>query len=79
MVSYSTRELDKCASAVIIKKKMSQLVRIALVALQLLLLSSIVDADAVLDLWTKGQPSLDAQLAKSTTCSKDKLQIRKEW
>lgn len=59
--------------------KMSRLARIALVALQILLLSSIVDADAVLDLWTKGQPSLDAQLAKSTTCSKDKLQIRKEW
>ncbi|ETS85773.1 hypothetical protein PFICI_03798 [Pestalotiopsis fici W106-1] len=58
---------------------MSRLVRIAVVALQLWLLSSVVNADAVLDLWTKGQPSLDAQLAKSTTCTKEKLQIRKEW
>ncbi|KAK6081671.1 tyrosinase central domain protein [Seiridium cupressi] len=58
---------------------MLRLVSLVLLTLQLLLLPSLANADAVLDLWTKGQPALDAQLAKSTTCSKDKLQIRKEW
>lgn len=43
------------------------------------LLCGFVHADAVLDLWTKGLPSLEAQLAKSATCTKDKLQVRKEW
>ncbi|KAK9779185.1 hypothetical protein SCAR479_04052 [Seiridium cardinale] len=58
---------------------MLRLVSFVLLTLQLLLLPRLDNADAVLDLWTKGQPALNAQLAKSTTCSKDKLQIRKEW
>ncbi|KAM0820779.1 hypothetical protein AB5N19_06599 [Seiridium cardinale] len=58
---------------------MLRLVSFVLVTLQLLLLPILVNADAVLGLWIKGQLALDAQLAKSTTCPKDKLQIRKEW
>jgi tyrosinase len=42
-------------------------------------LSTLCAADAVTDLQTKGRAAVDAQLAKSTTCSKDKLQVRKEW
>ncbi|KAH6653851.1 hypothetical protein BKA67DRAFT_676399 [Truncatella angustata] len=58
---------------------MTRIISFVLFTVQLLLFSSIVKADAVLDLWTKGLPSLEAQLAKSKTCTKDKLQIRKEW
>jgi len=36
-------------------------------------------ADAVNDLEAKGRPALDAAMAKSTTCSKDKLAVRREW
>ena len=36
-------------------------------------------ADAVGDLQTKGRAALDAQLAKSTTCTSGKLMVRKEW
>ncbi|KAH7125506.1 hypothetical protein B0J11DRAFT_308009 [Dendryphion nanum] len=43
------------------------------------LLSALCAADAVSDLQTKGRPALDAQLAKSKTCTKDKLQVRREW
>jgi tyrosinase len=42
-------------------------------------LSTLCAADAVSDLQTKGRAAFDAQLAKSTTCTKDKLQVRKEW
>ncbi|KUJ22160.1 Di-copper centre-containing protein [Mollisia scopiformis] len=45
----------------------------------LLLFATLVSADAVLDLQTKGKPALLAQLAKSTTCTKDKIMVRKEW
>ena len=44
-----------------------------------LLLAGLVSADAVKDLQDKGRAALDAQLAKSTTCTKAKLQIRREW
>lgn len=43
------------------------------------LLSTLCAADAVSDLQTKGRTQVNAQLAKSTTCTKDKLQVRKEW
>ncbi|OAA60536.1 putative domain, di-copper centre [Niveomyces insectorum RCEF 264] len=36
-------------------------------------------ADAVLDLQKKGRPQLDAAIAKSKTCTKEKLEIRREW
>lgn len=52
---------------------------IALLAVPWLLLASLVSGDAVLDLQNKGRPSIDAQLAKSKTCTKDKLQVRREW
>ncbi|KAF2112630.1 hypothetical protein BDV96DRAFT_648882 [Lophiotrema nucula] len=42
-------------------------------------LSPLCAADAVSDLQTKGRAAVDAQIAKSTTCTKDKLQVRKEW
>ncbi|KAF2875087.1 hypothetical protein BDV95DRAFT_307940 [Massariosphaeria phaeospora] len=41
--------------------------------------SALCAADAVGDLQTKGRAAIDAQLAKSATCKKDKLQVRKEW
>ncbi|KAI1815974.1 Di-copper centre-containing protein [Poronia punctata] len=47
--------------------------------LNLLLLAASVYGDAVSDLWDQGNPALEAQLAKSTTCTKDKLQVRREW
>jgi len=43
------------------------------------LLLALCSADAVSDLQTKGRAAFDAQLAKSKTCTKDKLQVRKEW
>jgi tyrosinase len=57
---------------------MLRLAALAFLAVQLML-CGFVYADAVLDLWTKGLPSLEAQLAKSTTCTKSNLQVRKEW
>jgi tyrosinase len=42
-------------------------------------LSALCAADAVGDLQTKGRAALDAQLAKSKTCTKEKLQVRREW
>jgi tyrosinase len=51
--------------------------------IQLLILTFIqiqtTSADAVGDLQTKGRAALDAQLAKSTTCTSGKLMVRKEW
>jgi tyrosinase len=58
---------------------MLRLVTFALFVAQWLLFSQLVNGDAVLDLWTKGLPALEAQLAKSKTCTKDKVQVRKEW
>ncbi|KAF2751134.1 Di-copper centre-containing protein [Sporormia fimetaria CBS 119925] len=42
-------------------------------------LSTLCAADAVSDLQNSGRAALDAQLAKSATCTKDKLQVRREW
>jgi tyrosinase len=36
-------------------------------------------ADALGDLQTKGRTAINTQLAKSTTCTAAKLQVRKEW
>jgi tyrosinase len=52
---------------------------LALLAVPWLLLTDVVSGDAVLDLQTKGRPSIDAQIAKSATCTKDKLKVRREW
>lgn len=43
------------------------------------LLSVLCAADVVGDLQTKGRPAIDAAVAKSTTCTKDKLRVRREW
>lgn len=43
------------------------------------LLSVVLAADAVSELAAKGRASVDAVVAKSTTCTKDKLRVRKEW
>jgi tyrosinase len=43
------------------------------------LLSMLVRADVVGDLQTKGRAALDAAIAKSTTCTKDRVRVRKEW
>ena len=45
----------------------------------LLLLSASVSGDVVGDLQTKGRTQINAQLAKSTTCTASKLMVRKEW
>ncbi len=36
-------------------------------------------SDAVMDLQKKGRVQLDAALAKSKTCTKERLDIRREW
>jgi len=51
----------------------------ALLAVPWLLLTGLVAGDAVQDLEKKGRPSIDAQLAKSKTCTKANLNVRKEW
>jgi tyrosinase len=43
------------------------------------LFSILCAADAVSDLAAKGRPAVDAAIAKSTTCTKDKLRVRREW
>jgi tyrosinase len=58
---------------------MARLTLVGLLAVPWLLLLSLVSADAVLDLQNKGRPSIDAQIAKSATCTKDKLKVRREW
>lgn len=50
-----------------------------LLAVQCILFANFAFGDAVLDLQKKGRPSLDAALAKSKTCTKEKLEIRREW
>lgn len=54
---------------------MVKLAPLALVAA----LAGAVAGDAVQDLVAKGRASIEAQLAKSTTCTKATLQVRREW
>lgn len=42
-------------------------------------LSASAAADAVGDLQTKGRTAVDAAIAKSTTCTKSQVKVRKEW
>ncbi|KNG48215.1 Di-copper centre-containing protein [Stemphylium lycopersici] len=42
------------------------------------LLNVLVAADAVSDLQTKGRAAIDASIAKSSTCTKDQIRIRRE-
>ena len=35
--------------------------------------------DEVLDLQNEGRPQVDAMIAKSKTCTKEKLKVRREW
>lgn len=58
---------------------MARLLSFALLAVPWLFLFGLVSADAVNDLLIKVKPNFEAQLAKSKTCTKDKLQVRKEW
>ncbi|KAL2175532.1 uncharacterized protein P884DRAFT_301613 [Thermothelomyces heterothallicus CBS 202.75] len=58
---------------------MARLTLAGLLAVPCLLLPGLVSGDAVLDLQEKGRPAIDAQLAKSMTCTKEKLQVRREW
>jgi len=58
---------------------MARLHTFALLAVQWLLLIGLVSGDAVGDLLKKGRPGLDALVAKSKTCTKEKLEIRREW
>ncbi|KAK4039370.1 hypothetical protein C8A01DRAFT_47161 [Parachaetomium inaequale] len=58
---------------------MARLTLVGLLAVPWLLLAGLVSGDAVLDLQTKGRPSIDAQIAKSTTCTKANLKVRREW
>ncbi|KAG9189321.1 tyrosinase [Alternaria panax] len=43
------------------------------------LLHVLCAADTVRDLQTKGRAAIDAAVAKSATCTKDKLRVRREW
>lgn len=54
-------------------------ISLALLAVPWLLLMSLVSGDAVKDLQDKGRPAVDAQIAKSKTCTKQTLQVRREW
>jgi tyrosinase len=45
----------------------------------LLLAPDLVSGDAVKDLQDRGRPNLDAAIARSSTCTKEKLQVRREW
>lgn len=45
----------------------------------LLLTPDLVSGDAVKDLQDRGRPNLDAAIARSSTCTKEKLQVRREW
>lgn len=58
---------------------MARLTLVELLAVSWLLLAGLVCGDAVLDLQNKGRPNVDAQIAKSATCTKSKLQVRREW
>jgi len=58
---------------------MARLSVFALIAVPWLLLMSLVNGDAVSDLQNKGRTAIDAALAKSKTCTKEKLQVRREW
>ena len=58
---------------------MARLTLVGLLAVPWLMLLSLVAADATLDLQNKGRPNIDAQLAKSKTCTKAQLKVRKEW
>jgi tyrosinase len=58
---------------------MARLSAFALLAVPWLLLLGLVNADAVKDLQDKGRAAVDAAIAKSKTCTKDKLQVRREW
>ncbi|KAL2256431.1 hypothetical protein VTK26DRAFT_1693 [Humicola hyalothermophila] len=53
--------------------------RFSLAALLAALLVDHAVGDAVLDLQNQGRPNIDAQIAKSATCTQDKLQVRREW
>jgi hypothetical protein len=44
-----------------------------------LLFGAHVSADAVSDLQDKGRAAINAELAKSKTCTAAKLKVRKEW
>lgn len=58
---------------------MARLTLAGMLVVPWLLLASLVSGDAVLDLQNKGRPNIDAQLAKSKTCTKENLQVRREW
>ncbi|KXX76751.1 Tyrosinase [Madurella mycetomatis] len=58
---------------------MTRLSLVALLAAPWFMLSGLVSADAVADLEKQGRPSIDAQIAQSATCTKEKLQVRREW
>jgi tyrosinase len=58
---------------------MARLTILGLLAVPWLLFLSLVAADATLDLQNKGRPNIDARIAQSTTCTKDKLKVRREW
>lgn len=58
---------------------MARLTLVGLLAIPWLLLAGLASGDAVQDLEVKGRPAIDARIAQSTTCTKDKLQVRREW
>jgi tyrosinase len=61
---------------------MVNLLPLALVGLGVVGLASgqvVVQPDALKQLENKGLPALQARLAKSKTCTKENLRIRKEW
>jgi tyrosinase len=54
--------------------------RITSFALALAATVGLVSGDALSDLEAKGRTQIDSWIStKSTTCTKDKLRVRKEW
>ena len=55
------------------------MVRIQLVALLTAVYSIPVLGETLKELEDKGRPQVDARIAKSKTCTKENLQVRREW
>ncbi|KAK3298686.1 uncharacterized protein B0H64DRAFT_80542 [Chaetomium fimeti] len=58
---------------------MARLTLAGMLAVPWLLLAGLASGDAVSDLQDAGRANIDAQIAKSATCTKENLQVRREW
>ena len=74
-----SRVLTRTSFLILPPDMMSLYRGIVFLASVFLLFSAHVSADAVSDLQDKGRAAIDAQLAKSKTCTAANLKVRKEW